>query len=184
MAKPSASKVDPSKIFEQGDCFYQALEILCNVYPEDIQMGATLAEPVMVVGALTIELFLKCLNGIETGDIPRGHDLKALFDGLTSPTRDRIQNSWNTGIAVRRAKEWDELEKSLGVKIARDLPSALAVASRAFERIRYSYEGGTQDLQYYLQDFPSLLGRVILEMKPEWHALKRTLRQISPPSRR
>jgi hypothetical protein len=184
MAMPSGLKINPAKIFEQGDCFHQALAILRNVvHPENIQLAVTLGEPVMVIGALTIELFLKCLICIETGEVPRGHDLKELFDRLGPSIRSRIQNSWDTGIAIHRAKEWDDLENSLGIKMPRDLPSALAVGSKAFERIRYSYEGGTQDLQYYLQDLPLLLGRVILEMRPEWKTLRRTPQQLPQPSR-
>ena len=71
----------------------------------------------------------------------------------------------------------------LGRKIARDLPSALAAASKAFERIRYSYEGNTTDLQYFLQDLPQLLGRVILELKLEWTGLQRAYRPIAPSAR-
>ena len=133
----------------------------------------------MVLGALTIELFLKCLICIESGLAPRGHNLKNLFDSLSEATQKRIQHSWNTGIAVRRAEEWDEMERALGVKIARDLPTALTVASKSFELIRYSYEGNTKELQYYLQDLPALLGRVILEMKPEFASVRR--KPLSPP---
>ena len=35
MASP---QIDASKIFEQGDCFYQTLAILCNVDPDDVQL--------------------------------------------------------------------------------------------------------------------------------------------------
>jgi hypothetical protein len=171
--------INPAKVFEQADCFYQALAVLCNVDPENIQLGVMLGEPVMVIGALTIELFLKCLVCIETSEVPRSHDLKELFSRLSEPTQNRIQTEWDAGIATRRAKEWDDLEHRFGVKIARDLPSALAVGSRSFELIRYSYEGNTKDLQYYLQDLPALLGRVILEMRPEFLASRR--KPLPPP---
>lgn len=169
----SIRNINPALIFEQGDCFYQALAILCNVHPDNIEIGVILGEPVMVLGALTIELFLKCLVCIETGVAPRGHNLKELFDGLSEATKKRIQHSWDTGIAVRRSAEWDQMERAVGVKIARDLPTALAVGSKSFELIRYSYEGNTKNLQYYLQDLPALLGRVILEMKPEFKDVRR-----------
>src|ERR1700675_3122033 len=58
MTASSSPSVDPSRIFEQADCFYKALAVLCNVEPEDTQLAVTLGEPVMVIGALTIELFL------------------------------------------------------------------------------------------------------------------------------
>jgi hypothetical protein len=177
MANP---QIDAKKIFEQGNCFYQTLAILCNVNPEDVQLGVTIGEPVMVIGALTIELFFKCLTCIETGAVPRGHNLKALYDGLSHATRARIQQTWDGDILVHRKSEWDQLEEAIGQKIARDLPSALAAASKAFARLRYSYEGNTADVQYFLQDLPQLLGRVVLELKPEWNGLQRPYRPLAP----
>lgn len=172
--------VEPSKIFVQADCFYNTLTVLCNVEPENEELGVILGEPVMVIGALTIELFLKCLACIETGHVPRGHNLRDLYAGLSASTRDRIERTWNNDIAVHRASEWDRIEAGLGQKIFRDLPSALTAASRSFERIRYSYEGNTADVQYFLQDLPQLLGRIVLEMKPEWKGLKRPYRPLPP----
>jgi hypothetical protein len=175
----SIRNINPALIFEQGDCFYQALAILCNVHPENIEIGVILGEPVMVMGALTIELFLKCLICIETGQATYGHNLRDLFDKLSEAVRERIQRSWDTGIAIHRASEWDQIERTMSVKIARDLPTALAVGSKSFELIRYSYEGNTMDLQYYLQDLPALLGRVILEMRPEFESVRR--KPLPPP---
>jgi hypothetical protein len=174
--------INPAKIFEQADCFYQAFAILCNVHPENIQLAVTLGEPVMVLGALTIELFLKCLICIETGGAPRTHDLRELFDLLSDSTRTRIQHSWDNGIAAHRAAEWDDIENRTGVKIARDLPTALSVGGDSFRRIRYSYEGNNQDLQYYLQDLPTLLGRVILEIRPEFETARRKPTPLPPLS--
>jgi hypothetical protein len=175
MVKP---QIAPVKVFEHAECFYQALAVLRAVHPENIlhldnlHAAVTLVEPGIVLGALTIELFLKCLISIEAGDTPRGHNLKELFDQLSAPTRTRIQNLWDSDIATRRNKAWDDLER-LGLKMARDLPSALTKGSNAFERIRYSYEGNTQDLHYYLEDLPALLEGLILEMKPEFEAWRR-----------
>jgi hypothetical protein len=45
-------KIDPSRIFLQADCFYQALAILCNVEPDNTQLAVILNEPMMVIGAL------------------------------------------------------------------------------------------------------------------------------------
>ncbi len=61
-----------------------------------------------------------------------------------------------------------------------DLPTALTMGSKAFEKIRYSYEGISDDVQYYLQDLPQLLGYLILQMKPEWKALRRIPIQLEP----
>lgn len=105
MTARSKRKIDPSKIFEQADCFYTTLAVLCNVEAENTQLGVTLGEPAMVIGALTIELFFKCLLCVELGHVPRGHNLRELYEKLSSPTRDRIEQGWDK-IAAHRAEEW------------------------------------------------------------------------------
>ena len=167
MSESSTPKVDPYKIFVQGHSFYQTLAVLCNVAPNNEQLAAALTEPSIVVGALTIELFFKCMISIESGKASKIHDLRKLYDKLSQPTRDRIEQGWSK-IAAHRGPEWDHYEQFTGQKMARDLPTALAVGAESFERIRYSYEGGNENLQYYLQDLPRLLGRIILAMKPDW----------------
>ncbi len=168
MSQPSVRSVDPLLIFKQANCFYQTLAILCNVEPRDTQLAVTLGDPVMVIGALTIELFLKCLVCIETGKVPHSHHLRELFDQLHEHTRARIQHTWDNDILIYRRAEWDRIEDGMDHKITRDLPGALAAASKSFERIRYSYEGNTVDVQYFLQDLPQLLRRVVVEVKPQW----------------
>jgi hypothetical protein len=178
MALDPNPDIDAANIFMQADCFYKTLAILCNVEPNNTQLAVIIGEPVMVVAAFTIELFLKCLICMETGEVPHIHRLRDLFERLSLQTRSRIQDDWNNTIAAHRAEEWDRLEKMMGVSIARDLPSALAAGSESFERIRYSYEGKTENVQFYLQDLPQLLGRTIISMKPEWRSLNRTYQEL------
>jgi hypothetical protein len=171
MAKPP---IAASKIFEHAECFYRASAALHGHYPLGLHVHAalTLIEPLIVLSAFTTELFLKCLICIETGSAPREHDLKELFELLSEATRARIQSCWDNEVAPRRREEWDNLERD-GLKIARDLPAALAKGTNAFKRYRYSYEGDTDGLHYYLEDLPALLERLILEMKPEFETFRR-----------
>jgi hypothetical protein len=63
------------KIFEHAECFYRASAVLRSHLPvrlrpdhfENIHAAVTLTEPLIVLDALTSELFLKCLICIETG---------------------------------------------------------------------------------------------------------------------
>jgi hypothetical protein len=170
---PSSKQIDPSHIWVQADSFYQSLYVLCNVHSNDPQVGAVLAQPSMVIGALTIELFFKCIICLHTGRVPHTHHLRELFDKLSPETQLQILEGWKP-IAKYREKEWDQIEKDLGEAIARDLPTALTRGSEAFEQIRYSYEIVVgEPMQYYLQDLPRLLGHIILQMKPEWRNLRR-----------
>jgi HEPN domain-containing protein len=173
--------LDPSEIFVQADCFCKALEILCEVNPNDTQAIVIIGEPGMVLGTLTIELFLKCLVSIESGDVPGIHNLRELFGELSLPTRNRIQQGWDE-IAAHRAEQWNLLEKRLGIAMARDLPSALAAGCDPYRQVRYSYEANTERLQYYIHDLPQLLGKIVLEIKPEWQTLRRNYQPLLPSS--
>lgn len=165
-------QVAPEKIFEQACCFHQTLAVIRAIPPENMHVELTVIEPSIVLGALTTELFLKCMICIETGNASRGHNLRTLFDQITPKSRARIQSLWDSEIATRRQQEWDKRAK-FGLDVPRDLPSALAKGSDAFERLRYSYEGNTEGVHYYLDDLPALLERVILEMKPDFEAFRR-----------
>ena len=125
-----------------------------------------------MLGALTIELFLKCLICMESCKASHGQDLKELFDELSAEVRARIEHAWDNDIVPLRRKEWDGIE-TFGLTMPRDLPSALVKGSEAFKRIRYSYEGNTEGLHFYLGDLPALLEKLILEIKPEFESYRR-----------
>jgi hypothetical protein len=141
MASP---QIDASKIFEQGDCFYQTLAILCNVDPDDVQLGVTIGESAMVIGALTIELFFKCLVRIETGAVPWGHNLKQLYDALSPATRARIQQTWDTIFSYTGSASGTDMKRRLDGKspaifrplsrLQAKLSSAFATATKATPR--------------------------------------------------
>jgi hypothetical protein len=176
MAK--SKRVSPQKIFEQADCFFQAPAILCDVQPDNIELAVILGEPVIVIGAPTIELFLKCLICIETGHAPRGHDLKGLFDKLSDNTRSRIENAWNTGIAC--------VAPVSGTIWRIDWELKWPVICRPLWRLQVGHSSvfdTATKVKYYLQDLPALLGRVILEMKPEWKSVRRTPQPLALPIR-
>jgi hypothetical protein len=124
--------IDPSKIFVQADCFYQALAVLCNVEPENMQLGVALIQPTVVIGALTIELFFKCLLCIETGKVPRTHDLRSLFERLTLTSRERILEGWEK-IAARWA-EWDRQEQALALRSPATFRPPWSLAAMRFSR--------------------------------------------------
>jgi hypothetical protein len=164
-------------IFQQAENFYQTLAALHKINPdphENLHAAVTLVEPLIVLSAITTELFLKCLICIEsTGTTPpRDHNLQKLFGKLSVPTRERIQSLWDRDVVPRRREEWDRCE-GIGLKIRRDLPSALAKGADAFQIYRYSYEDNTDGIHYYLQDLSELLERVILEMRPEFEMWRR-----------
>jgi hypothetical protein len=66
--------------------------------------------------------------------------------------------------------------------MARDLFSALGAGGDAFRQIRYSYEANIDRLQYYIHDLPQFLGKIVLEIKPEWQILRRNYQWLPPSS--
>jgi hypothetical protein len=61
MVKP---KIAPEKVFQQADFFYQALAVLRALQPAvvtslSLHTALTLTEPVIVLSALTTELFFE-----------------------------------------------------------------------------------------------------------------------------
>jgi hypothetical protein len=65
IAKPP---IAAEMVFEHAECFYQAFAALRNLSPdprENILATVTLVEPLIMIAALTTELFLKCLICIE-----------------------------------------------------------------------------------------------------------------------
>ena len=75
---------------------------------------------------------------------------------------------------------WRKVEATFGngETFKRDLPNALKAGSRAFEKIRYSYEPESKGSQFYISDLPRLLGYVILEKKPEWANVRRKVSEV------
>lgn len=162
------TKPDPLRMFLQAHAFFQAQELLYRYGKDDDRAMHALAIPAVTLSAFASELFLKCLLCIETGTTRQGHNLRKLFDALSSQSRERLIALWDNYV-LGRASQWDQAEHKLGRKVARDLPAALSAGHQAFELLRYRYEGAAPpDFQFYLDDLPHMLGCVILELKPEW----------------
>jgi hypothetical protein len=182
MARPSLANIDPLQIFMHALGFHVAENALGSLtLTPNTQLAAQVVQPTMVLSAFITELFLKCLICLETTLTPQGHHLFELFEQLKPATQDKIIHFWNTHIVPVRDPEWKFIENSQyggAKKFKRDLPVALSDSSRAFEKIRYSYEPNSQDGDFNIGDLPRVLRRVILEMKPEWASLGRDVKAV------
>jgi hypothetical protein len=179
MAKLPLKNIDSAKLFLHAAGFYKAEQILSNIdIDKNPQIGADIGPAAMVISALNSELFLKCLICIETELVPQGHHLFSLFGQLSAPTRARIEELWDHEVVPLRDLRWKQIEAALGRPIKRDLASALEGGSTAFEKIRYSYEGNNDDVEFYISDLPQILGRVILEIRPEFAQLRRRFSEV------
>jgi hypothetical protein len=157
---------EAKRILQQAFSFYKVQEILMEREPHDREEAVALAMTTCLLQAFTSELFLKCLIAIEGGAPPRLHDLLDLFNLLSTPTRSRLQAMWFD--YVQRHPEQTETFKQVGVTIEPELTSALAAGRKAFELIRYWHEDPDEDYVFYLSPLPTMLGRVVFELRPHW----------------
>jgi hypothetical protein len=172
--------IDPKQIYIHAMGFFYVEQILGNLNL-DPQSMADIGQCPVVLSSLNSELFLKCIICIETSRVPRGHHLDELFK-LVSPTmRKRIQQIWDAEVVPFRAKMWDQIDAATtGRRVPRDLPTALRGASKTFEKIRYSYEGNIQNVEFFVGDLPRILRRVIVELRPDFLGLRRRFSEVRP----
>jgi hypothetical protein len=181
MPKPVLLNIDPEEIFLQARRFHLTNALLKNLAAgNDVIVSGELAQPQMVISALSSELYLKCLICLETGGTPKGHRLADLYGLLSADLKSRIQHLWDNEVVPLREPNWKIVEAHSLQRIARDLPTALQVANKAFERIRYSYEPARDKSQFYIDDLPTVLVKIILQVKPEWMKFEHQGEQISP----
>jgi hypothetical protein len=182
MRKKALDNIDPKEIFLQARRFLSTERLLWAPIMENPKLSAEVAQPCMVMSALSSELFLKCLICLEKGVVPAGHHLAALYEELANDTKIRIEQKWDSEIVPLRGDVWNAVEVSTNGKIVFeiDLPSALQAGNRAFEHIRYNYEPESVNSDFYIGDLPALLMKVILQKKPEWENLEHEVKQIAP----
>lgn len=133
--------------------------------------------PMIVNGALAIELYLKALVVHETGTRPQVHKLSELFQKLSGPCRAQVERFYN-----------EEFENAPDLVYARSiatdknqykLEKMLTRYNDMFVKIRYSYEWPRLDGSSLTPIRHALL-RTILAVKPEWAPLARCLE--TPPT--
>ena len=160
-------------IFLAGTNYYRTHELIHSAVDYDLNRltEGGYALPAATMSAFASELLLKCIICIEKGKAPHGHPLKALFDQLSPASQTEIIRLWDE-YAQQRAEEWDYLEKKYDHEIPRTLPEALTAGSNAFEVLRYGHHEKPSKAfdGFLLDDFPHLLGRRILQLRPEWLA--------------
>lgn len=160
---------DPKLIFVQAERFLFADEKLRGP-GLDIANAAYVMLPCLVMQALSIELYLKCLISLETGKKPpRGHHLKHLFDRLNVNTQKHLAALWRAdteGLNNVRNMLPEEMREA----ISDDVAKALTDGARAFEELRYHYETELT-CRFYIDRMPRMLRSVIWQRMPEWYGL-------------
>jgi HEPN domain-containing protein len=106
---------EPTKIFEHASAFHKSFELLSDsILPDNGESPSNeavgmIAHPALVLSALASELYLKCLLCVETGKVPRGHNLSDLFTQLNDETKFSLDGLWDTDI--RRPEKQATIER-------------------------------------------------------------------------
>jgi len=157
--------------FLHGMRLCKAFLHLSNTAPSKYE-AKIFAGPIMILSAFASEVLLKSLVCLETGKLPKGHELAILFDALSLPVRQKIEHRWTKEIIPLRDRMWKATEAHFNETIDRDLRAALVAGSNAFIQMRYRYEAELgQKTRFYINDLPIALQKVIYEIKPEWRQL-------------
>jgi hypothetical protein len=162
------SKIDPQDILRSADSFSAA----CKTLQDAATQGrAVVIEIVLAtLEALTVELYLKCLIMLESGQYRSGHDLYKFFKCLAPQTRSELQQAhdvyltrWPAVVAAIKAK---------GYKT--DLESLLIAGRHAFTDFRYAHEAGSkkargkQNVMFGLHGLAVCIRARIMKLKPDW----------------
>jgi hypothetical protein len=156
--KPS-NPIDPKSVFQLA-CKFASTGMY--VSERSNVQAAFMASPSMVLSSFATELFLKCLLLLEGKEIDRIHTLNVLYRRLSHNRKRRIEEAWE-----KEARPKIDKLRQFGFAHPSDLPNALVTCARAFERLRYGYEDPDRQV-FYLSDLPTILWRIILDIRPEW----------------
>jgi hypothetical protein len=136
--------VDLQEMFKTAEVFRDAAGALAQ------SMGKGMLHlmfPMVVNGAFSMELHLKCLLAVEN-NVTKGHDLKALFSALSKDSQDWIRGTYEKKY---RPQEEARYRSVPGVPHpSTDFDEVLAASSRAFEKFRYAFEGSVKDGEGWL----------------------------------
>lgn len=148
----NSAQIDAREMFWTARLYTETAEHLFHRAKErkDSQL------PTVILASLAVEIFLKCLLKIETGDFPKSsHDLHFIFKQISRELRDQIR--------IRHDAELSPGEPKLSAR--------LESGGLAFDRWRYPF-GSANDARgeaYGLNWLGEVVKGVILERHPEWN---------------
>jgi hypothetical protein len=148
-------------------CFVlcERLKAMSQVRKTDTRVWMYMHTPAVILSALSIEVYFKCLIAIETGKAAWGHDLEKLFGKLDPAIQERLHREFEA--STLRNPSW-RLKKAMGIAAPSDLKSLLRKGKLAFEKVRYPYDYSPEELAFELGRLQIPTRNIILDRKPEW----------------
>jgi hypothetical protein len=119
--------------------------------------------PQIVLQALALELYLKCILFLDGGN-PWGHEVLDLYRQLSPVRQKRFEELYNEG--CQNGEAFAEMQREEPEQVF-DLVFALTEMNNAFKKWRYAYEApGPRNC--FLGSPWHAARRLILEAKPTW----------------
>lgn len=145
LQKLSAHSIDQGLLNQAIGFFNAASRCFANVSLSPIQDNSPMT-PGVVCAAFSVEMYLKLINLVSTGNLPRGHKLVELFKSLPQVKRD-------------------DLTKRFGDP---KLPELISNVSDAFVTWRYEHEHESLAINpHFLTQLARACHIEIRKMKPE-----------------
>ena len=157
--------VDPLNILKSADAFATA----CGLMHAAAKEGKIVIELVFATfEALALELYLKCLIFLDTGQYKRGHDLFKLFKVLPLKTQAELKHAHDEYLS-----KWPQfVAQAKRSNHPTDLEGLLILGRSSFMDFRYVYEtAGTKKRVFGLHGLSVCIRERILKIKPEWEHL-------------
>ena len=149
-------------VFTTAETFRDASEVIsAAMHNGKTHLGWAYA----VMGALSLEIYLKCLLLIECGQHPASHNIKKLFMQLPSRTRGPLRKRHNE-LAINDPVFINVRER---LNVATDLDSLLERGQNSFEIMRYPYDFALEDdTAFGFHILREVIRLRILDLRPQW----------------
>ena len=167
-----AYQTTAEQFFGLGDEYYLAAEALQNL--DDGIVAHTFYAQV-TCRAHSAETYLKCLCLIEGAEFEANHNLVSLFGRVSSESRKLIKRWWDKSnkqtlkthkfVVQARTGEVTPIKDMPGFELPSSLQRALEESKNASVLFRYSTD---KIAKWVLLNFPLLVRRRILQLKPDW----------------
>lgn len=159
----SANADDAASFYGKGEQFRLAANVL-ELKEVSLAVGV-LPMPAVTLRAFSVEAFFKSLLHLEGANPPWVHDLRKLFDLLSSASKQVISDDWDKYILPHVPKSAPPgLEKVYFAP--KNLLEALDQSANAFLSWRYST--GTGIGFWTVANLQNLVRARILELRPDW----------------
>jgi HEPN domain-containing protein len=162
MAAKNKGKPDPRLAFVSAEAFLE----VCKVLVAALEAGNTriLSLAMATNAAFSLEMYLKCLLLLETGNALWGHDLYDLFRTLSESTRSELTRAHEEFVESNPAL----MERLSQEGLATDLEQLLKRGRSAFSDFRYAHEQIPLNTDFALNGLTYCVRERILMLRPEW----------------